>query len=193
MPRNATSAKRKWLVGTGAVAAVAVLGIVGAWLAGECDFCEAANDILLQKTIAQNCTISVSTHANAANLPLNTSGTQHVQVGTVNQNCNKKIGYTLVVTSTNCATAPARAKLIDPVSSEYLAISAEFANPVTGGSTASVTGLLASACAAQIGRDVTNAKIINEDSTVYVNFDGDTTLGAGSYEETLTITMSVKT
>ncbi len=170
------SPRRRWFVGTGVVTAAVIAGIAGAWLAGECDFCEAANDILLQKTIAQNCTVSVTAHANAANLPLNTSGAQHVQVGTVNQNCNKKIGYTLVVTSTNCAAAPARAKLIDPVSSEYLAISAEFANPVTGGSTASVTGLLASACAAQIGRDVTNAKINNEDSTVYVNFDGDTTL-----------------
>lgn len=183
----------KWVLG-GAVTAVILGGAaVGLLLYPDgCEICQAANDILLQGTVAQNCTVDVTATAGATTLPLTTAGAQRVQVGSVLQNCNKKLGYTLAVTSASCATAPAGAKVVDSVSGEYLAYSGEFANPTTGGSTASVTGLLASACAGQTGRDVTNAKITAETSTVYINFTGSADLAAGTYQDTLTITMNVK-
>ncbi|MEQ8817556.1 MAG: hypothetical protein RLO51_22520 [Thalassobaculum sp.] len=184
--------RKKWLL-AGAAAVVVIGTGVGLVLRPDgCDICQAANDILLQGSVAQNCTVDVTTEAAAGSLPLTTAGAQRVQVGTVLQNCNKKVGYTLAVTSANCAAAPTGAKVVDSVSTEYLAYSGEFANPTTGGSTASVTGLLASACAGQTGRDVTNAKIISETSTVFVNFTGNTGLAAGTYQDTLTITMNVK-
>ncbi len=179
------------VIGLGAVAVVAAGTAL--WLSPECDICEAANQILLQGTVAQNCTISVTANASASNLPLTASGNQHVTAGTVLQSCNKKTGYTLVVTSANCASpAPTGAKVYDSVSGDFLAYSAEFTNPTTGGSAADVSGLLASACTAQNGRDVTNAKVNNETSTVYVNFTGSSTLSAATYTDTLTITMNVK-
>jgi hypothetical protein len=177
----------KGRIGAAAVAA-GVVAACGLWSPGDA----AAQDILLQGTAAQNCTISVSADPAATALPLTTTGAQRVQVGTVTQNCNKKAGYTLSVTSINCAAAPTGAKLVDAVGGETLAYSGEFANPTTGGSTASVTGLLASSCSSQVGRDVTNAKISGEVSTVYVNFTGNAGLGAGTYTDTLTVALAVK-
>lgn len=158
----------------------------------DCEVCDAANTILLRGTVAQNCTIAVNPGAAALTLPLAEAGAKRIQVGTVSQNCNKKTGYTLTVESLNCSQAPAGGKVIDGVSGEYLAYSGEFANPTTGGSQASVTNLLAANCASQVGRDVTNAKVTGEISTVYVNFTGNPSLAAGTYTDTLTISMNVK-
>lgn len=172
------------------IAATLVAGIAAA-LAGSTD--AAAQNIQLQGMAAQNCTITVtSNEGNALNLPLAASGAQRVEVGTVTQSCNKKAGYTLSVTSTNCPVAPTGGKLSDSVSGEALAYSGEFANPTTGGSQASVTGLITSACTNQVARNVTNAKISGEISTVYVNFTGDPALAAGTYTDTLTIALAVK-
>lgn len=182
--------RRAAIAGAVAAAIVAVAAVL--WLSPECDICEAANQILLQGTVPQNCTISVTPDSNASSLPLTSAGNQHIRVGTVLQSCNKKNGYTLVVSSANCASPPAGGKVSDPVSGDYLRYSAEFTNPTTGGSAADVTGLLASACAGQNARDVTNAKIASETSTVYVNFTGSSTLSAATYTDTLTITMNVK-
>jgi len=185
------SAHKRWLM-IGVTATLIVGAIVAISQFPDCEVCQAANDILLQGTVAQNCTIDVTAAAAASNLPLTTAGAQRVQVGAVQQSCNKKVGYTLAVTSATCATAPAGAKVADSVSGEFLAYSGEFANPTTGGSQASVTGLLATTCTGQVGRDVTSAKIVGESSTVFVNFTGDAGLAAGTYQDTLTITMNVK-
>ena len=181
--------KRWHLIAAGAgVIAVAA----GLSLFSDCEVCEAANQILLQGTVAQNCTLDVTSTAAAGNLPLTTTGSQRVQVGTAAQTCNKKSGYTLTVTSANCATGTAGAKVIDPVPAELLAYSVEFNNPTDGGSQATVTGLLQSACTSQVGRDVTNWKTSGENSLIYVNFTGDGNLAAGTYQDTITITMNVK-
>lgn len=151
-------------------------------------------NIVLKGTVAQNCSVVVSATAGASTLDLST-GTRRVQVGSAVQNCNKKAGYTLDVSSTNCATGTAGAKLIGATGAEQMRYSGEFNNPATGGSTATVTGLLATSCSttAQIrGRDVTNAKIAGETSTIFVNYTGDSTLGADTYTDTFTITMTVK-
>lgn len=192
MAFHSTSARRRWFIGTSAAAALILVGLGGMWLAEECDVCEAATTILLQSTVATNCTVSVTTDPGALNLPLTTAGVQRVQVGAAEQSCNKKVGYTLDVTSANCSTGTAGAKVLDAVSAESLAYSVEFTNPTTGGSTASVTGLLASACTGQTGRNVTDWKANVESSTVFVNFTGIATLAAGTYQDTLTLTMNVK-
>lgn len=181
----------------GIPAAVAALLIVGAGviasqLIEDCELCEAATTVLLQGAIAQNCTLSVSTVAGASSLPLTTTGAQHVQVGTAEQTCNKKVGYTLTITSLNCASGSAGAKVIDPASNEVLRYTAEFTNPTAGGSQASVTNLLQSACTGQVARDVSNWKALNESSSIFVNFTGDGALAAGTYQDTLTVTMNVK-
>jgi len=186
----------KWRVGRSGIrlaVLTALLGLfgVGLWQFSTCDVCDAAT-MILQSTVAQNCTISATPTAGASNLPLTTTGAQPIQIGTVVQSCNNKNGYTLSLTSANCATAPAGAKVSDSVSGEYLSYSGEFTNPTTGGSSADVTGLLASSCTAAIGRDVTNAKIASESSTLYVNYTGSATLAAGTYQDTLTISITMK-
>ena len=153
--------------------------------------CRAQNPIQLTGTVAAVCNIVVTADARAMTLPLTTVGPQHVQVGTIAQNCNSKAGYTLVVTSANCAAAPVGAKLINTVSVENLPYTAEFVNPTTGGSGADVTGLLATSCTLQIGRAVTNAKTNAESSTVFVNFTGVPLLASGTFADTLTIVMNV--
>lgn len=150
----------------------------------------AANQIILTGSIAQNCTLNVTPDPAALTLNL-PGGAQRVTVGTVSQNCNKKAGYTLVVSSANCAAAPTGAKLVGTVGGEALAYSVESQNPTTGGSAAGVTGLLATSCTAQNARVVSNAKITGENSTVFVNYTGNAGLGADTYQDTLTLTMNV--
>lgn len=186
------SKKRKWLLGTAVAGLLAGSGVAGIWLFTDCDICEAANQIILVGTVAQNCTLNVTPSAGASNLPLTTTGAQHIQVGTVLQSCNKKAGYTITIDSANCATAPTGAKVSDSVSGENLSYSAEFQNPTTGGSAADVPGLLATSCTGPIARDVNNAKISSESSTVFVNFTGSSSLAAGTYQDTLTISMNVR-
>jgi hypothetical protein len=175
-----------------AIVAVVVLGYAALSLFTDCEICQAANQIVLQGTVSQTCSITVNQDAAAGNLPLTASGTQRIQVGTVAQNCNRNQGYTLSLTSQNCAAQPTGAKLIDPASNTNLLYTGEFNNPTTGGSQATVTNLLAQACTGQFGRDVSNAIINNETSTIFVNYTGNAGLTAGTYQDTLTITLNVK-
>ena len=182
--------KRKWVLGAAAAGVLAVAGIAGIWLFTECDICEAANQIILRGTVAANCSINVTPDNNAQNLVLTSTPAQPVVVGTVTQSCNKKAGYTLTVASANCSSG---AKLIDPSpGGENLPYSVQFTNPTTGNSTSPVTGLLASACDNPVGRDVSNAKINSELSTVYVAYTGNPNLAAGTYQDTLTLSMNVR-
>lgn len=152
----------------------------------------AAATLTLTGSITQNCTVNVTADPGATTLNLTAAGAQRVQVGTVSQSCNKKAGYTIAVTSSHCASpTPAGAKLQGSVGSETLRYSVESNNPTTGGSTATVTGLLATSCTNQNARTVTNAKINGENSTFFVNYTGDSTLAADTYQDTLTITMNV--
>lgn len=176
----------------GAMAAPVAIGLIGApYLLQECDVCDAASTILLSGMVAGKCTVGVSADAQAANLPITTSGAQRVLVGTLLQNCTGSRSYTLAVSSMNCAISPTGGKLRSDDSGEYLSYSAEFNNPTTGGSQAVVTGLLASACTGQIGRQVTSAKVTNETSSLYVNFAGTPGLGAGTYQDIVTISLNM--
>jgi hypothetical protein len=150
----------------------------------------AANTIPLSGTAGAVCSISTTVDPGAANLPITTPGPQTVTVGTVLQSCNITAGYTLTVTSANCAPAPAGAKLVQ--GSNNLPFSVNATNPTTGGSTASVTGLLSGTCTGQITRDVTGAAVTSETSTIAAAFTGSATLFPGTYQDTLTFTMTTK-
>ncbi|MHB1204669.1 MAG: hypothetical protein ACYCZX_03800 [Rhodospirillaceae bacterium] len=171
---------------------IAAAGILGAAAVAACAWAaQAANQIVLNGTVGQNCTITVTTSPDAATLDLVTAGARRVQVGAVAQTCNKKAGYTVTVTSANCAAVPAGAKVVGTAAGETLRYSVESNNPTTGGSTATVTGLLATACTGQNARAVANAKISGENSTLFVNYTGNGTLSADTYHDTLTLTMNV--
>jgi len=182
----ASGHKRRLISGTVAAALLA-----GAPLHSS----QAQNTIPLSGTAGAICTIAVTPDTSAGHstsLPITTVGSQTVSVGTVLQSCNLVAGYTLTVTSSNCAAVPVGAKLHETVSASDLPYSVNSLNPATGGSTVNVTGLLGSACVAQLARDVTGAAITGETSTMSVAFIGSATLFPGTYADTLTFTMTTK-
>ena len=151
-----------------------------------------SDTVLLQGVVTANCSVAITDDPGALTLPLLVTGTQHIKVGTILQNCNKKTGYTLTVASANCATpVPVGAKVIDPLSTGYLPYSVEFDNPTTGGSLATIAGLLATSCTTATGRTVASALIVAENSTLYINYTGSLLLAAGTYTDTLTVTMNL--
>jgi hypothetical protein len=151
----------------------------------------AANQIVLSGTVASNCTMNVTADPGATNLVLD-AGAKRVAIGTILQNCNKKAGYTVVVTSTNCATpAPTGAKLVGISNGDKLSYSVEATNPTTGGSAPTVTGLLASSCTAQKVRVVTESKVSGETSSVFINYTGSSSLSDDTYQDTLTFTLNL--
>ena len=154
----------------------------------------AAVSIPLQGTAGVVCTINVAPDAASLTLPITTPGFQTVNVGTVLQTCNQINGYTLTVSdlSGNCAPAPTGAKLVESGSGTRLPYSVNATNLTTGGSSANVTGLLTSACTNQVARDVTGSVITSEQSTIAVSFTGSATLFPGTYNDTLTFTMTTK-
>lgn len=190
MSAQAKSPKGKLIIAGIAGVALAA-GAAGFWAFGGCDIC-LAQTIPLAGNVNANCSITVNTLPAAGTLDLTTLAAEHIEVGTVVQNCNKKSGYTITVTSANCASpTPTGAKLYDSVSTELQPYSMEFTNPITGGSSTDVTGLLTSSCAAATGRGVTGAKISGETSHVFVNYTVASTLAAGTYSDTVTVTMNV--
>ncbi len=154
--------------------------------------CLGANQIYLQGVVPAVCVIGVTPNPSAAALPLTLTAAQRILVGAILQNCNKKNGFTLTLTSANCSAPATGAKVVDAVSGEFVPYSVELNNPTTGGSQAVVANLLAGTCLNAVGRDVLNAKIIDESSFVYVNYTGSAQLAAGTYQDTLTITLSLK-
>jgi len=190
MKSLSASAKRKLAI---AAVAVAVVGAGSIWAIRDCDVCMAqlSGTIPLSGIVGPVCSIGVTPLPAASSLNL-TGGATRIRVGVVAQSCNNVPGYTLSVTSANCAAAPTGAKVQGPVpATDYLAYSVEFDNPATGGSS-DVTGLLAAACAGQTGRDVTGVSIFAENSDVYLNYTGSALLSSGTYQDTLTVTMVTK-
>jgi hypothetical protein len=181
-----------WIALGGAIVAALIAG--GALLSTHISRAQTSGTITLVGSVATSCSISVTPSAGASTLDLS-DGAKRINVGSVLQNCNKMAGYSLHVLSQNCATGTAGAKLIGSAGGEALPFSVEFNNPTTGGSQAVVTGLLATACsgaAAITGRDVTHAKITNENSAIFVNYTGNSGIAADSYSDTLTITLVAK-
>lgn len=180
---------------TGAAVLVSSAGLLGAYLLlPHIADAQQQGTITLIGTVASNCTLNITANSSALNLDLAT-GSRRVEVGTALQNCNKKAGYTIHVLSQNCANGTPGAKLLGTLGGETLRYSVEFNNPATGGSQSVVTGLLDNACSGAskiVGREVTNEKVRDELSRIYVNYQGDSTLAADSYSDTLTLTLVVK-
>lgn len=178
-----------------AAAAALVAAVIGLaavpYLIRECDVCEAATSIFLSGVVAGKCTINVAANAAAVVLPVDVSGAQRIQVGSVLQDCNGTRSYAISVTSWNCALAPTGAKLIADDSPDVVPYSVEFNNPTSGGSQAVVTDLMASGCTGQIARSVTSHNVSSQTSTVFVNFTGIPELTAGTYEDVVTIAITM--
>jgi hypothetical protein len=171
-----------------------LIALASALIAAPFTAAQAQTTIPLSGTAGAICTIAVSpdtTPGHSTSLPITAAGAQTVSVGTVLQSCNLVAGYTLTVASSNCAAVPVGAKLVESVSSSNLPFSVNATNPGTGGSV-NVTGLLGSACLAQLARDVTGAAVTGENSTISVVFTGSATLFPGTYADTLTFTMTTK-
>ncbi len=140
---------------------------------------------------AARCSFSLSAAPSAVLLPLTAAAAQRIQVGTVVQDCGDKASYRLIVASGNCLQFPAGAKLKDPATAEYVRYSVEFDNPASGGSSPIVAGLLAASCGDAAGRDVVRARVEGESSLVFINFTGSNLLAAGTYADTLSVTLSL--
>lgn len=147
--------------------------------------------ISLQGIISGACNITVTARPAATALPL--TGSQHIYVGDIAQNCNDAGGYTLSVSSANCGGTPTGAKLessiFDPANAAtYAPYTVEFVNP-SDSTVTDVTGLLGSACTGQTGRAATG--IASAESTqVWITYNLTTSLAAGTFVDTLTITMT---
>jgi hypothetical protein len=175
-----------------AVAVIAVAGLAASpFLVRECDVCEAATSIFLSGYVAGKCTIDVTPDTQAVNLTIDTASPQRVLIGSVLQDCNGTRSYAISVTSWNCAAAPTGGKLLADGTDDYLPYTVEFNNPTSGGSQAVVANLLASSCTGQIARGVTSHNVNNETSTVYLNFTGSSDLEAGTYEDVVTISITM--
>lgn len=182
--------KRNLIVG-----GIAALGLaaVGVWSFTKCDVCMAqlSDTIPLSGIVGPTCSVDATALPAASSLVL-TGGVTRVMVANVVQSCNDPDGYTLTVTSAHCAGTPTGAKIVGPTpATDYLQYSVEFDNPTTGTST-DVTGLLANTCSSQIARDVTGVPIFAETSYVYLNYTGSGLLTAGTYTDTLTVTLATK-
>jgi len=138
---------------------------------------------------AKQCTLSFVPTPNAQALPLTSVAYQHIQVGTVLQNCNAH-GYTLVVGSGNCPLSPSGAKLLDSTSGEFIRYSVEFDNMAAGRGVSIVPGLLTQTCAEQVAL-VQRSANDNLNSAVFVNFTGVALLGEGIYSDTLSVTLNL--
>jgi spore coat protein U-like protein len=138
-----------------------------------------------------NCSFAFNPTSQATLLSLTSATPQRIQVGTVVQQCSGNGSYSLIVASVNCVIIPIGAELVEPVTQKGVNYSVEFNNPTTGGSQPVVTGLLAKTCLNAVGRDVHSAKIQNESSAVYINFTGSAALAAGTYSDTLSVTLNI--
>lgn len=187
-PQRPSFARPAWVAV--AVVALAALG-AAPYLVRQCDVCEAATSIFLSGVVPGKCTIGVTAVPAAVSLPVELSGSQRVQIGSVLQDCNGKRSYAIAVTSWNCALAPVGGKLLADGSTDRVPYTVEFNNPTSGGSQAVVTDLMASSCTGQIARSVTSSNVSNQTSTVYVNFTGVPDLTAGIYEDVVTISITM--
>jgi spore coat protein U-like protein len=142
-------------------------------------------------TEAANCSFAFKDSSLAQLLSLTSATPQRIQVGTITQNCSGNGSYSLVIASANCVSSPSGAKLIEPNTRQFVGYTVEFDNPTTGGSLPVVSGLLARICSCADGRDVAWAKISHESSAVYINFTGSNLLAAGTYSDTLSVTLNM--
>lgn len=190
------SPRRTWL--TGIVVALAGLAGLGYyWSSADCKICMAqlTQNLPLTGTIGPVCSINITTLPASGSLPnLALASAQRVEVATLAQTCNNTPGYTLTVSSSHCADTPDGGKL-ELSTTYYVPYSLEFNNPTTGGSSATVLGLLDGACTGNsyiLARDVTTATVSGETSQIFAHYTGSTSLPTGSYSDTVTITMAAK-
>jgi spore coat protein U-like protein len=140
---------------------------------------------------AKECKLSFNSSPSGAALSLDTPAFRHIQVGTVLEKCNERGGYFLLVESGHCPAAPAGAKLMDAATGEFVRYSVEFDNKGERGAISIVSGLLGRACTGQIARNESDPDG-HASSDVFIDYTGATTLAAGTYDDTLSVTLNLK-
>jgi spore coat protein U-like protein len=152
-------------------------------------------NIVVRGVKADHCWITVVDDGATLDLETSTAATG-TKIGHVIQNCNKKAGYTLKLSSTNCTTDVDGAKLASgptTIPTEYLNYSIRVA-PNGGGTQPIIASLLDNGCdldADVLARDVSNEKINNEQTNVYAVYSANPALSADTYTDVLRITMTV--
>ncbi|WP_044561074.1 hypothetical protein [Azospirillum sp. B4] len=124
--------------------------------------------IKLSSTVAQTCTVSVTDAQATLNI---LSGSSNVTVGSVVENCNDGAGYTVTVASTNGGSLKGTTPSMQPVS--YTTIY----DGQSGTGTVNVTRSSAQ---------------FSKNATVAVTVPANAQAVAGSYSDTLTITIAGK-
>ena len=176
---------RRAIKSAGILATAATMAIGGPGFAASVT---STGTINLAGVSGPTCSISVAPDANASSLPVAADNLLHtVTVGRITQNCNNAGGYTLEVTSANCATG---ARLRDvPLTHELsYSVNSDNGSPTPDGSW-DVTTLLAGSCTGQVARTA-SAPVTNYYTDLGVVFTASTSLYPGSYTDTLTITMT---
>ncbi len=172
---------------------------IGLWLALTPASAQQTGNIPLKGVRGQNCTITVNPGGSYNTLPFDNGAHSDVLIGSVTQNCNKKVGYVLWVDSLNCPAGTAGAKLVGaaPVGAESVHYTVRFDNPNVNPADIDKTNLLNTLCSetppsTETGaRFVSDYKVNNEVSTIYVNYSIPGDLNADTYTDTLTINMTV--
>ena len=138
-------------------------------------------NVALSGNVPQNCSIAVTATGNSG-IDLSTT-TADLQVATVAEDCNKKAGYAISVTTTNGVAASASTGLF---------------NGDTGGNTDTVAYSVkydSSALTFTNGADASartaSDKVNGQVSPVTISFTGAPTAAADTYADTLNFTMTV--
>jgi spore coat protein U-like protein len=153
-----------------------------ALLAGAFGAADAATTgtITLQGTVAQSCNITVTPQTGYNALDLSTSPTS-LNVATVNETCNDPKGYTVSMTTANGTTTGVLKGAIagNPDTVTYN-VTYNGSAVTLAGSTATVTNVTAKTAAAGVTKNLNIA------------YTGNSNLGADTYTDTLTFTITAK-
>jgi hypothetical protein len=137
--------------------------------------------IVLSGTVQQNCNITVTATPAAGSLTLTGTGTSTVNVGSVVETCNDFKGYKITVASTNNASQSG--SNFDGILKGATTNTDTVTYTVAYGVSTSLVPTSGTA------ETVSGKNIAGTTNSVFVAFTGNTSLGADTYTDTLTLTM----
>jgi hypothetical protein len=138
-------------------------------------------NVALSGNVPQNCSIAVTATGNSG-IDLSTT-TADLQVATIAEDCNKRAGYVIAVTTTNGVAASASTGLFNGDTggnSDTVAYSVKYNSSsltLTNGADSSARSV--------------SSKVSGQVSPVTISFTGDATAAADTYADTLNFTMTV--
>ena len=157
-------------------AALVVTGLfLGFGLSDGANAQAASGTINIAGTVAASCAVTVNTAAAAATLPLTTTGTQTVTVGSVVESCNAPNGYTISLT--------ARSTLASSTTGASSAIG--YTAAYNGGASNALSGA---------GQTLTRTapSFSTTALPLAISFAGNANLVAATYSDTITVTIAAR-